>query len=207
MSGMSIFNSRMPEQSNPVFNMDWSGYARGGDIERASGKVTGSIEKASEKMTGKLSGTIEKEVGRLGNDVQKSTGQIVSVVKDGAEKISDTVKRSAINNANPSPPSAASAVSAGLCSVAESTTKLANHLRSHPNELGAVARSAEAVRKKFDDLIDRTSEFAKSGERLRKTTTEVSQAAGWIGSNYPCGDVAVNNASGFVSDISVFNFR
>ena len=157
-----------------VFNLDWSGYARGSDIEKSATKIASAVEKASQKITA---------------DESKNSQKLIESVKTGSEKIIDAVgKIKTTNNSNQTAaPSAASAVSAGLLSVAESTAKLANHLRSHPNELGVVAQSAEAVGKKFDDLVDRTSEFAKSGERLRKTTAEVSQAAGWIGSNYPCG--------------------
>ena len=197
MTGMSVFNTRMPEsQSNPILNLDWSGFARSSDVEKAATKVVSAVDKGTERMT--------KAIADDGKNSQK----IIDAVKKGSEQVVDAVgKIKPTTNAGQTSPSAALAVSAGLRSVAESTAKLANHLRSHPNELGAVAQSAEAVGKKFDDLIDRTSEFAKSGERLRKTTTEVSQAAGWIGSNYPCGDVSVNNASGFVSDLTVFNFQ
>ena len=187
MSGMSIFNSRMPEQSNPVFNMDWSGYARGGDIERASGKVAGSIEKATEKITSKLSGTIEKEVGRLGNDVQKSTGQIVSVVKDGAEKISDTVKRSAVNNAEQTaaPTADVKALCQGLIGVSKTTAQIADTALINPAEIPAALQSAKAISKQFADLIDRASKYAEEGRRFRETAAEVEKAAGWIGSNFP----------------------
>jgi methyl-accepting chemotaxis protein len=136
--------------------------------------------------------------GKLGTDLQKSTDKITAAVNDGAKDLSDSVKRAATTNANQTPPNAASMVATGLESVSDATAKLANHLRSHPTELSEVAGSAEAVGRQFNDLVRSTKEFAQGSERLRGTTTEVMQAAGWINSNYPTGEgnqsVAVGNA-------------
>ena len=189
MNGMSIFNSGMPEsQSNPVLNLDWSGFARSSDVERASGKVAGSIEKTSEKMTGKLSGTIEKEVGRLGNDVQKSTGQITAAIKDNTDKISDAVKRSAVNNAEQTSPTAdVKALCQGLIGVSKTTAQIADAALINPAEIPAALQSAKAISKQFADLIDRASKYAEEGKRFRETAAEVEKAAGWVGSNFPSG--------------------
>ena len=198
MNGLSVFNSSMPElQSNPVFNLDWSGYARGGDVEKAATKVASAVEKTSEKMTGKLSGTIEKEVGKLGNDVQKSTGQITSAVKDGAEKISDTVKRTAVNNTNAEqtadpPASGATVFQESLQCIAAATARVAEHVRVHPAETSAALQSAKAIAKQFTDLTDRATQCSEENKRLREAAAEVKRASGWIGGNL-CGTGGGNN--------------
>ena len=184
MSSMSVFNS-----------WDWSGYARGSDIEKASAKVAGAVERGTDKMTCKLSG-----------DMKQNAEKIASVVKDNAKDVVDSVKR-ITTNSDQNPPTIAVEVSTGLASISESTAKLANHLRSNPTEMSTVAGSAEAIGKQFNDLIVSTKEFAKGREQLKKTTAEVAKAAGWINSNYPSGGVSVNNSCGLIPDMSVFNFR
>jgi archaellum component FlaC len=71
-----------------------------------------------------------------------------------------------------------------LDAVAESTTQLAEHLRTHPHEFRKVSESMEGVGKKFNDLVNSTSEFARINEKLQKTVADVSQASNWIGGNY-----------------------
>ena len=206
MTAMSVFNSGVSEQSNPVFNLDWSGYARGSDVEKAAGKVAGSVEKGVDKASSTIAKATETMTCKLSGDIKQNAEKITAAVKDGTKDVVDSVKR-ITTNANQNPPTIAVDVSAGLASISESTAKLANHLRSNPTEMSTVAESAEAVGKQFNDLIVSTKEFAKGRERLKKTTAEVAQSTGWISSNYPNGCVSVNNSSGLVPDMSVFNFR
>ena len=185
-----------------IFNMDWSGYARGGDIEKAATKVTSAIDKGTDKT----SSSIEKTVGKISTDLQRSTDRLVGVIKDGTKDMSDTIKRTATTNAATSIP-AALAISTGLHSVAKSANRIADTIAARPEKLEAVAESAKGLNRKFSDLVDTASQYAESANKLRTATEETVKAADWIAGNYSIGDVSVHNAAGFVADISVFNFR
>ena len=94
---------------------------------------------------------------------------------------------------------AASAIHESLKSVAVSVAQIADYARTHPLELPVALESAKSVNRQFSDLVEDSQKFAESRERLRETATEVSQAAGWIGSNYSGGGgVSVNNSFGRV---------
>ena len=82
MSGFYVTNTIATP--NSVFNIDWSGFARSSDVEKAATRVVGAVEKSTEKITGKL-----------GTDIQRGTERIASAVKDGTGKITDTVKQTA----------------------------------------------------------------------------------------------------------------
>jgi uncharacterized phage infection (PIP) family protein YhgE len=184
-----------------VFNLDWSGYARGGDIEKAATKVTSAIDKGTDKT----SSSIEKTVGKISTDLQRSTDRLVGVIKDGTKDMSDTIKRTTTNAATSTP--AALAISTGLHSVAESANRIADTIAARPNELEVLADSAKGLNRKFSDLVDTASQYAESANKLRTAATETVKASDWIAGNYSIGDVSVHNAAGFVADISVFNFR
>ena len=177
MSGMSIFNSRMPEsQSNLVFNMDWSGYARGSDVEKAATKVASAVEKGTERMT--------KAIADDGKNSQK----IIDAVKKGSEQVVDAVgKIKPTNNAKQTaaPTADVKALCQGLIGVSKTTAQIADTALINPAEIPAALQSAKAISKQFADLIDRASKYAEEGRRFRETAAEVEKAAGWIGSNFP----------------------
>ena len=174
---MAVFNSNSVEQSSLVFNMDWSGFARSSDVEKAAGRVTGSLDRAT------------KEITKAVTDVSRDAKGIADAVKTGSERVVDAVGKikneQNIEQTDNQPASrAVSVVSAGLDAVADSTAQLADRLRSHPHEFRKVSESMEGIGKKFNDLVHSTSEYARINERLQKTVADVSQASNWIGGNY-----------------------
>jgi len=111
---------------NSIFNLTFDSNASKKSIEPAAKKIVDAVEKGTKKVV----------------DVSKNPQKIVDAMKTGSDKIVDAVaKIKNTNNAEPTAPEA-TAVSAGLASVAQSTAKTASHLRSHPAELGATVERA-----------------------------------------------------------------
>ena len=167
MTAMSVFNSKMPAQSIPVFN-SWDAQASQKGIERAAEKITGAID----KTTGKLSG-----------DIQKSTEKLVAATKDGAEKVSDSVKRVTTNASSMSAP--VKAVHAGLHSVAESVNRLAEYLGEHPDEMGAATEAAESVGSQFRALVECAVQYERGTSQLNGQVGEMDKTADWIDCRFP----------------------
>jgi len=194
-SQMSVFNSNVPNQSNPILNLDWSGYARGGDIEKASGRVSGSLDKAAQQIT-KAVADVGKDSKKMVDAIQKSSERVVDTVKASSEKISDTVKRTAVNNTNAEqttpPVSGATVFQESLQCIATATARVAEHVRIHPEEASAALQSAKSIAKQFTDLTDRATQCSEENQRLREAAAEVKRASGWIGGNL-CGAGGGNN--------------
>ena len=194
MNGMSVFNANVPEQSNPILNLDWSGFARSSDVEKASTKVAGAVEKGTERMT--------KAIADDGKNSQK----IIESVKAGSEKIVDAVgKIKPTTNAEQTaaPTADVKALCQGLVGISKSTAQIADTALTNPAEIPAALRSAKAISKQFADLIDRASKYAEEGKRFRETAAEVDKAAGWIGSNFP-SDQCIPITNGAVDVVGAF---
>ena len=194
MSGMSIFNSRIPEsQSNPVFNLDWSGFARSSDVEKAATKVAGAVEKGTERMT--------KAIADDGKNSQK----IIDAVKKGSEQVVDAVGKikSTTNAEQTSPTADVRALCQGLVGISKSTAQIADTALTNPAEIPAALQSAKAISKQFADLIDRASKYAEEGKRFRETAAEAEKATDWIGSNFP-SDQCIPITNGAVDVVGAF---
>jgi len=181
MSAMSVFNANVPEQSNTILNLDWSGFARSSDVEKASAKVAGAVEKASQKITA---------------DESKSSQKIIESVKAGSEKIVDAVAKiksttNAEQTATP-PASGTTVFQESLQCIAAATARVAEHARVHPEETSAALQSAKSIAKQFNDLTDRATQCSEENKRLREAAAEVKRASGWIGGNL-CGAGGGNN--------------
>jgi len=174
-SQMSVFNSHVPEQNNSVFNLDWSGYVRGSDVEKSTTKIAGSVDKAT------------KEITKTVVDVGKDSKRIVDAVKAGSEKIVDAVAKikSTTNAEQTADPSAsgASVFQESLQCIATATARVAEHVRIHPEETSAVLQSAKSIAKQFTDLTDRATQCSEENKRLREAAAEAKRASGWIGGN------------------------
>ena len=181
MTAMSVFNSKMPEQSIPVFN-SWDAQASQKGIERAAEKITGVIDKAT---------------GKLATDIQKSTEKLVAATKDGAEKVSDTVKRTATTNAagngqTASAPTAVATLHESLQSIATATAEVADYARTHPTDIPTALKSAKTIAQQYTDLTDRASSYAEEGQRFRETAAATAQAVNWIAGRYDGGGGIAN---------------
>ena len=130
---------------NTVFNLTFDSNASQKSIEKAAKQVVDAVEKGTQHVV----------------DVSKNPQKVIDAIKAGSEKIVDAVGKIKTTHNNQSIPIATATVLAGLQSVAESTTKIAAHLRSHPAELGAMEEKAEAVNKQFGDCIG--SNFSNGG--------------------------------------------
>jgi len=157
MSGMS------------VFNLDWSGYPRQSDIEKAANKIAGSVDKGTEKMTGKLSG-----------DIQKNTDRISGAIKDNTEKITDAIKRSAVNNASTSMTPPVAAVVDGLMDMSKATSDIAKFLLANPNEMPSAVEAAKGVSKQFGTLTDAASGYDAGTSKLGSEVGEMAKVLDWV---------------------------
>ena len=187
MTGMSVFNSNVPEQSNPICNLDWSGFARSSDVEKAATKVAGSVEKASEKMTGKIATDVQRSTDKITAAIKDNTNQTTSAVKDGTKDVVDSVKRIATTNAEQTTP-AAEAVHAGLQSVATVAAELAEFARKNPSEIPRLLESAKSISGKFSDLTDKASSYAEEWKRFRQSAAETAKTADWVAGQYGGGN-------------------
>jgi len=198
ITAMSVFNASMPEQSNPILdvqNLTWDHVAYRGDVERAAGRVTGSLDKAT------------KEITKAVVDVGRDSKRIVDAVKTGTEKVVDAMKRTATTNAsgsNPNVPLAVRAIHRGLLDISESADCIAQYLAINPAEMGAATEAAEAVGKRFSELVEATSQCNEGSERLRMQVEEMEKTMDWVdykfshaGDNQtvtPSATLPVNNA-------------
>ena len=169
MNAMSVFNSNVPEQSNPIFNLDWSANPTGRDVEKAANKVAGSVDKGTERMTSKLS-----------TDIQKNADIVTSAIKDNTDKVTDAVKRSAVNNAstNLTPPMAA--VVDGLLDMSKATSDIAKFLLANPNEMPAAVEAAKGVSRQFEVLTEAASGYDAGTSKLGNEVSEISKVLDWI---------------------------
>ena len=89
----------------------------------------------------------------------------------------------------------------GLKSVAVATSRIADQVLAHPNEVKATMESATKVSEQFTDLVEHASRTAETVGDLRKAAWEATETSQWIDSNFPGGrDVPVCNAVGRVCD-------
>ena len=155
-----------------------------------------TIEKAAEKITG----TIEKSTGKLSTDI-----------KQNADKMTDAIKKVATTNASGnSVPATAATIYKGLQDVSTATAHIAEHLRNNPGDLPATTEAADAIGKRFGELVEAATQFEAGSMKLRCQVEEMGKAQDWIACKFPNAaddqTVAVNNATSFVSDLRVFNF-
>jgi hypothetical protein len=187
---------------NMFFNLDWSGYAKSSDIEKASAKVTGAIERGTEKITG----TIDKNLGKVSSEIKQNTDKIAGAVKDGTKDIVDSVKRINTTNAvgsNQNVPLAVKAVQKGLQDVSEATSRIAGHLVTNPSDLGAATQAAESVGKRFSELVKATSQYEEGTSKLNGMVGEMEKCLDWV--DYKFSNAACNQGGMMAPPIPVIN--
>ena len=147
---------------------------------------------ASQQGLTKAADRIVKAIGAG----DKTSQKIIETIKTGTEKIVDSVNkvRTTNNAGQPTPV----AIAAGLTSIAESATKTAHHLRTHPGEMKTAADTMTSVGQQMTDLTDCARQAAENGMRLRAAVGEAAKTADWVGGQYCGGGVTVNNSFGRV---------
>jgi microcompartment protein CcmL/EutN len=168
--------------TNSVFNLDWSATSSNRDIEKAATKVTSAIEKGTDK--------IEK-------GGQRNTDKIAGAIKDNTEKVVDAVKKITTNEtgSNQNVPLAVKAIHKGLMNVAETTSRIANHLIAHPNEMRGATEAAESIGKQFSELVRAASQYEEGTSKLNGMVNELSKVSDWIDCRFPTSG---GNQSGMV---------
>jgi len=164
--------------SRPIQNLTWDRNSSRQDIQSATKEITKAVA-----------------------DVGKDTKKIVDTVKAGSDKVVDAIGRiKSTTNAEQTaaPKSKASAVATGLTSIAESASKMAQHLCTHPDEGKTIVDGMERINRQLTDLTVCAREAADNNEKLREVVSESKSTADHILGNFnvpsSCGCYVGNGA-------------
>ena len=154
MSGMSIFNSRVSESpSNLVCNLDWSGYVRGSDVEKATNKIVGVVEKSTNKIATDAQRSTDKITAAVNNASTSMTPPVAAVVDglmDMSQATADIAKFLLANPSEmPSAVEAAKGVSKQFGTLTDAASGYDAGTSKLGNEVGEMAKVLDWVDYKF----------------------------------------------------------
>jgi hypothetical protein len=86
---------------------------------------------------------------------------------------------------NQNVPLAVKAIHKGLMDVAETTSRIANHLIAHPDETRGGTEAAESIGRKFEELVKVASQFETSDRKLQLMTDEMARTVNWVVCRFP----------------------
>ena len=131
------------------------------DIEQASRTVAAAVERGTKQVI----------------DESK---KVVTAVRDGTKRVADAVRATNNVEQTAAPKPASDTLYEGLKSIASSTSRIADQVLAHPNEVKATLESATEVSRQFTDLVDRASRSAENIGEMRQAVAEATQTSQWL---------------------------